>query len=107
MLSPAEKTQVAALARREGGMEVLIPLIADAITSESRESALSMVGGAITVTISDRAKVRSFFNSAVKCRLSLAHILDAILVAEAKGDDSQLGPLLILLVVAVKEHLGR
>jgi hypothetical protein len=106
MLSIAEKNSIAAIAQREGGWDALIPQILDALVAERKQAALSALADAISVTVTDRAKVAAVFAAASQHRIALRDALADLVAAWQAGDDSQLGPRLVLVAAAAKGHLG-
>lgn len=103
-LSAAEQTQIKALIAREGGIAAFTSEVQAVNVANTQAAALTALGPAVSVTVTDWAAVASFI--AASSNVTLYSVMAAIKASAAARDASQMGPLLVALYGAVKAHLS-
>lgn len=103
-LTTQEQTAIRAIIDREGGLQNVLEHVRALHISDRQQAALTDLGTAITVTVSDWAKIGAHVTNA--SNITLHAILEAIETAAAARNTAILGPLLVALYAAARKHHG-
>lgn len=103
-LTTQEKTQIAAIITREGGLSTFTTEVQALHATSAQTAALATLSAAITVTVSDWPTVQAY--AAGASNELLYQVAGAIKAAAVARDASQLGPLFVALYGAVRAHLS-
>ena len=101
-LTAQEQTAIRNIITREGGLQNLIEQVRDLHISDRQQAALTDLATALTVTVTDWAKIGAHVSAA--SNITLHTVLRAIEAAAAARDASQLGPLFVALYAATAKH---
>lgn len=103
-LSTAEVNALRPVVMREG-LDNFVDEVRDLAIAEKRAAALTALGSAVSVTVSNWQTPAAYVASATSA--TLPSVIDDITAAWAARDQSKLGSLFVQLYAAAKAHLGR